>query len=264
MKRSAIAALVVVLVLSAVLFSSGCRRVKLSEVPGARGPSSESTAVPIGAAKRLVTTVRIGAGSLRLHAAETSVPLALEATFRNVPDGWDPQVHYSLEATKGVLGVLQADMSGGRIRDWAVGIPDNEWDLGLAPGVPCDLTLESGVGESILDLRDIDVRKLDVVAGVGKTTVDLSGLRASGVTGRVEGGVGDLELILPKGVGARLTGGDDGIGKREIPGFRRAGDAWVNAEWDSADPKIELRLVHGVGEVTVRTAELAPAVRPAP
>jgi len=234
-----------------VLFSSGCRRVKLSEVPGARGPSSESTAVPLGVATRLATTVRVGAGSLRLHAAEASAALALDATFRNVPDGWDPQVRYSIEATKGVLNVVQADMSGANFRDWAVGIPDNVWDLGLAAGVPTDLTLESGVGESAVDLRDIDVRKLEVVAGVGKTTIDLSGPRTSDITGRIEGGVGDLELILPKGVGVRLTGGDDGIGKRETPGFSRAGDALVNAEWDSAGPMIDLRLTQGVGEVTV-------------
>lgn len=251
MKRNTVVALAVVLVLSVALFSSGCRRVKLSEVPGARGPSSESTTVPLGVATRLATTVRVGAGSLRLHAAEASAALALEASFRNVPDGWDPEVRYSVEATKGVLDVLQADMSGGRLRDWAVGIPDNEWDLGLAAGVPTDLTLESGVGESEVDLRDIDVRKLDVVVGVGKTTIDLSGPRTSDIIGSVDGGVGDLELILPKGVGARLTGGDDGIGKRETPGFSRAGDALVNAEWGLAGPKIELRLTQGVGEVTV-------------
>lgn len=256
MKRNAIAARAVPLVLAALLalvataFATGCRQVRLEDVPGAKGVSSETTRVPLGTAQVLDTTIRMHLGVLRLRAAETS-SAALEASFIRVPGEWQPEVGYSVDATKGALVVRQPDAPQGFC------IPDdgNEWSLALARSVPTTLTLELGLGESTVNLRDVDVRRLDIAAGIGKATIDLTGPRDNDVAGRINCGVGDLTLIVPKDVGVRITGGGGGIGTFEAPGFSRTDEALVNPAWNEDGTTIDLKLTQGVGKVTVKSVE---------
>ena len=51
--------------------------------------------------------------------------------------------------------------------------------------MPTDLSLKLGVGESTIDLRNVDVRDLVVLTGVGSTKIDLTGSRASDITARI-------------------------------------------------------------------------------
>jgi hypothetical protein len=252
MKRSRIALLAVALVvLAALATTTGCRRVKLADGSAGTGATTDQTqTVPIGAATSLRTTVRMALGTMRLGAGEPSSTLALDGGF-SYPPSWKPEVTYAVEATQGALSVIQPEIKG------PPGLTDrdNFWSLALAPGVPTDLTLKMGAGESKINLRGIDITSLDVMSGMGEMTLDLSGPRPHDVHGRIESGVGDLRIIVRRGVGVRFVGGTDGVGNLTADGFTKSDGGLVNSAWGKAGPKIDLTLTRGVGDITVTSAE---------
>lgn len=125
------------------------------------------------------------------------------------------------------------------------------WDLQLNPNVPMRLTVNTGVGSSTLDLRELTLEELHVDTGVGETTVMLPGegrLEAS-----VNGGIGELIVEIPDGIPARIDV-DTGLGDADIPGdFEREGDVYVSPGYDDALDRIDLEIDAGIGQITVRT-----------
>ncbi len=94
------------------------------------------------------------------------------------------------------------------------------------------------------------MRSIDVVAGVGETKIDLSGPRSNDVSGTVTSGVGATTLLLPRDVGVKITGGSGGLGKVSSEDFTRTGNVLTNEAWNQPGPKITLKVVRGVGDLT--------------
>jgi hypothetical protein len=239
-----------VLVLLAALGGAGCRRVKLSDGPNGGGEAQPKT-VALGAATSLDTKIKLGVGTFTLAAADSTPTLALDARFTYPAADWKPIVDYSVEGTLGVLSVIQPEGSVPLLG----ANPSASWDVKLAAGVPTRLSIDTGVGESDIFLRGIDVSTLAFVSGVGQSKIDLSGPRPHDLTGTIDSGVGEVDITVPRSVGVRLTGGADGVGQTTAPGFTKDGDSLVNAAWSQPGPKIDLALTRGVGEIKVISAE---------
>jgi hypothetical protein len=248
MKRIAFAA-TAALALVGLLGAGGCSMVTVTQVPGNKA-TTESRQVPLEGATSLKANVRMGVGELRLS-GESSSTNAVDAQFTYRPASWKPELNYRVSqgasGSVGTLEISQPENSGPP----TFGDNDNTWRLVLAGGVPSNLSLKLGVGESTIDLRGVDVRDLEVITGVGQATIDLTGERTTDVSGSIQGGVGELRLSVPKNVGVRLSGAEDGVGTFSAPGFTDDGGAKVNAAWSQPGPKIDLRLTRGVGEVRV-------------
>jgi N-terminal domain of toast_rack, DUF2154 len=247
-----LAAVVIGLLLLGAMGAAGCRRVKLADAPGGQdGASNQAQTVPLGAATGLDANVHMAVGSLKLAAGEPSSTLALVASFTYPAPSWKPTVDYSVEGTRGTLTVVQPEVS----QPPALGDNHNSWTMKLAAGVPTALSLNLGVGESTVDLRGIDVTALKVVSGVGQTRLDLSGPRMHDVTGTIDSGVGEIDIVVPSGVGVRLAGGAVGVGELSAPGFTGTPEGLVNSAWGSPGPKIQLALSRGVGTIKVTSAD---------
>ncbi len=256
MRKSVVIAVALLLAV-AVLGSTGCRRVKLTETPSGKRleVSTETTAVALGEAEGLDVTVRQGVGVLKLAAGEPSSTTAMDATFSYAPAEWKPEVTYSVEETRGVLYVGQPEIGVGP----NFGTTENEWTIKVAPGMPAKLSLKLGVGESDVDLRGVDVTGLEAITGVGEATFDLSGERTHDLTARIQAGVGELTVRVPSDVGVRIIGAQDGLGDFTAHNFERDdsagatpdGNDLVNAAYSADGPKIELFLTRGIGDVRV-------------
>ena len=236
--------LLLAVVMVATLGSTGCRRVRLEDVEGPAGLETVTKSVALAGAEKVDARMRMAAGEFKLAGGATG---AMDAKFEASPRTWLPEVQYSVEGTSGVLRVTQPNTEGFPF----MGDTRNIWDVKLASGIPVDLDIEFGAGDSAVDLSEVDVRDLHVLTGAGETTVDLTGPRTANVTGDIEAGVGQLTIKVPSDVGVRITGAQDGIGDFNVDGFTGDGDAFVNEAWDTAAVKIELRVQRGVGEVTV-------------
>jgi phage shock protein PspC (stress-responsive transcriptional regulator) len=91
-----------------------------------------------------------------------------------------------------------------------------------------------GAGEQVIDLREV---------------TDLAGL--DGRTLEVEGGVGRIEIILPEGMGARVTADVDGPGQIDLFGHGQGGIDVNSGASVPGDPHITIDAQLGVGEIEV-------------
>lgn len=237
--RIAIAALLA----AALLSGTGCEAF-VKRVP--RPFSSNSVKTPLEGAKTLEADIRFDVGTLSVEGGANG---ALDAEFRYTRDDWKPTVDYDVLGDTGRLELRQPEGSG-----LGIGAHRNEWEIALPEDVPLDLSVTTGVSRSDLSLSDLDLRKLDVNLGTGEADIDLSGIDHDLAAG-IECGVGDLTLRVPKAIGVRITGFEDGIGDYETEGFTRDGDALVNEAYERSDVMIEVALRRGVGDVRVLSAD---------
>jgi hypothetical protein len=260
MNKKTLVAVAAVVLLVAVAFSAGCTRVPLTESQklfgGEPGKSStESTSAPLGGAERIDATIRMGVGDLAVSSV-SSQTAGFTGDFKYNPSSWKPEVTYGVgELADGVrVGVLYVGQpEAGGATKWLDA--ENAWDLALAGGVPMNLSLKMGVGEGSIDLRSVDVRYLEAVTGVGQTEIDLSGPRSSDVSGTITTGVGETTVRLPRDVGVQITGGGDGLGNVSSEGFNGSGNVKTNDAWNQPGPKITLKVVRGVGDITFELVE---------
>ena len=82
-----------------------------------------------------------------------------------------------------------------------VGMAD--WGMTLSPDVEVDIEISSGAADLDLDLRDLNVRRLDIESGTSDIRVQLP--NSAGQTQvDIAGGVTNMEVIVPKDVAARV------------------------------------------------------------
>lgn len=245
MRRTTTALVVSLALFALMMTTTGCTRVRLADDPTTR-TTNESKTVALGGATSVEAEIRQGVGELRLSVEPTGTEL-LKADFEYAPVSWKPTVDYSVSSGVGQLLVEQP--SSGDVA--AFRDTKNTWDLKLAAGVPTKLKLRLGVGTSKVDLRGMDLTSIDAVTGVGDTTIDLSGPRTKDLTGRIEAGVGRITVRLPRGVGVRFSGRQDGVGNFTADGFKAEGNSWVNDAYSGPGPKIDIDFVRGVGDATL-------------
>jgi hypothetical protein len=134
-----------------------------------------------------------------------------------------------------------------------IGRGDLVWDLSLNSQVPIDLNVNSGLGDSTLDLQGLNLTHLNLSGGAGNTTVTLP---AHGTFGaRINGGLGNLNVNVPQGMEVRVTG-SMGLGNREMPdGYIQAGKAYESPGYATARERIDLDLNGGLGNVTMSVVQ---------
>lgn len=187
---------------------------------------------------------RIGAGEIRLAGGAKEL---MEGDFAYTIDAWRPEVRYDGGGFRGHLTILQ-----GKSDDVPLGDTENIWDVRLANGPALDLTVNCGAGENRLDLRELNLRHVEVHVGVGEVYVDLRGQPQHDYTVDISGGVGQVEVLVPAGVGveAKASGG---IGSVDMHGFRKSGDHWVNSAYGKTKVTVHLAVSGGIGEIKVRS-----------
>lgn len=238
---------VTVIALAAVLgATTGCTRVRLQDDPKTK-TFTEGHSIDLKGATTLKATIEQGVGELKVKPSIEATSGAVETIFTFAPEVWRPEV---ISTVEGTAATLHIGMPKGASSPMFANTKNN-WTITLPKGVATDLSLELGVGTSDVDLRGLDLTALEVLTGVGETTVDLSGPRTTGLSGRVEAGIGELTLRLPSNVGVRIISQKSGVGHLSAKGFTESGADFTNAAWSGTGPKIDIELVRGVGDVTL-------------
>lgn len=204
---------------------------------------------PLAGVKRAVVQLSVGAARLSVSAlagGQNLIQGALELPGSVQIDqgykvgGGTATVSYGQKASGINLGIFSSSNAP-------------TWTFRLSGAVPIDLSVQSGVGESRLDLSGLKLSHLSVESGVGDTVVTLPGSGA--FAAELRGGVGDTVVNVPKGLPVRVQV-DVGLGKLNISGpFEKRGDAYVSPSFDKATSRVDLRVEGGVGGVTVRLGQ---------
>jgi N-terminal domain of toast_rack, DUF2154 len=219
----------------AALVASGCEFGSLATGETRR----ETQSIDLGKLDSARVVIRMSAGELRV---QSGTPKMLEANFAyNVPD-WKPVVDYRANGPAGDLTITQPDRSGG------FGDTVNTWELKLNDKVPLDVTASLGAGEADLQLGQMNLRSVEVNMGAGELKMDLRGEPKRDYNVRVQGGVGEATLYLPKDVGisARATGG---LGEISADGLEKRDGVWINPERLNAPVTVHVDVKGGIGEI---------------
>lgn len=203
------------------------------------------------------TEIRMNAGTLQL--STHSKPKA-DLDFIYTREAWMPEV----KLDQGLLLIRQPEEKSFSMRDK----DRNEWDVKLPRSMPGDLKIQMGAGEGIIDLKDAKLNRLEMAAGageftvdlanaaindleisagVGELTLDLSGRRSSNLKGTINGGIGDLTLLLPADSGVRIK--VNGLGSVDHPGLKKRDGYYVNEAYGSSSYSIEITVNGGLGSV---------------
>lgn len=126
-----------------------------------------------------------------------------------------------------------------------------DWTVGLAPDVPLDLRFETGASRSVLDLRGLLVRNLELHTGASDTRLIVPD--AAGATSiKAETGAASLTVEVPAGVAARIRSkmalGSSRVDESRFP---RTTDGWESPDFATAANRVELDLQGGVGSLSV-------------
>lgn len=208
----------------------------------ARNEQVHSThSVELLGAKTVSAEIQMSAGQLNLNGGDSRL---LDADFDYRESEGSPSVEYNVSGDHGQLNIIQEK------DHWHWGTTHNDWRLHFGGSAPLDLTLSMGAGQSDIDLRDLNVSRLEVHIGAGQMTLDLAGARRSNLTADIQGGVGSATVRLPKDVGVRVHA-SGGIGAISTDGLARDGDDYVNAVYGKTPASIELTVQGGVGEIVL-------------
>jgi hypothetical protein len=115
---------------------------------------------------------------------------------------------------------------------------DLMWDIGLSPDVQLSLDIEGSVGQSILDLRGLQIEEVNVSGDVGETTLSLPAMKKT-YNVNIDGGVGRFIINLEESAAVNLTiDGDVGDFAIDVPDNAAVR---VDAEVDIGDLHIDSR-----------------------
>lgn len=231
----------IALALLVSMLASACGAIRFSR---AGEQKTETHLVDLGAATSARVRVEMNFGELKVDSGEEKL---LEGSFNfNVPD-WQPQVSYEVDGSLGSLVVSQPEKNNSLInRDG-----QNRWDLRLSKGVPIELEISTGAGISELNLSTLNLTSLKIETGAGNGTIDLSGGWEHDLTATIQGGVGNVTVLLPRGMGVRVDV-KTGIGSVETSGLLKDGDGYINDEFGKSLSTLNLEIQAGIGTVDLQ------------
>jgi hypothetical protein len=240
MMRKRTLRLVVLFAVLVALLVSGCGEVS-------HEAHTESQRVELGGAESARVEINMGAGVLQIAGGAQDL---LEANFTYSQESWRPEVDYAVSGSEGVLSIKQPSVTG------IVPSPElrYEWALRFNSEVPMEMKIEMGVGGGELELGDLNLSKLDVDVGVGGVELSLDGDWEANLKATISGGVGGLNITLPRDVGVRVEA-ESGLGGVDARDFHKEGDVYTNDAYGSSDVTLNLRIEVGVGGVELNLAD---------
>jgi len=97
------------------------------------------------------------------------------------------------------------------------------------------------------------VSDLNVDVALGRTTVTLPG--KGGGNAKVEGAIGEIVVIIPEGMEARIQASVP-LGSRALPdGYQRQEDVYTSPGYARADDRVDLDVSLAIGSIRVRHAQ---------
>ncbi|MBK9125437.1 MAG: hypothetical protein IPM16_20260 [Chloroflexi bacterium] len=269
---------------------------KISEVVGNVGEEPETSYFDEKIGEATVAKVEISGGMGKLHVH----PVEDETLLAQVETKHVGKMNYVVSqsgngAGKNVKIENQVMKGGFRGIIGGMGKKDLYVDAALTTKIPLELKVETGVGEALVDVRDLSLISAFVEGGVGPATVylpegDYKAKVEAGVgpltvnvpahlksTLRVEGGVGpctvnvpagaDLTLDVEAGVGPmviRLAAGtpfmvdyEGGLGPFHRPEglVQKSKKVWQTEGYDLASESVFVKLEGGVGPCKILFVE---------
>jgi hypothetical protein len=258
----------------------------LSSMAGDEEVQHSTFDVPLAASEVAEVDIDFSVGEAFVSALPAESDLLMSADLRHIGDielvdEGETQRYITLKQK------VSASRAGQSIQQGLRALADRQnlrWDVMLSPAVPLVMDIDGGVGPSELDLSGLQLKRLKADTGVGELTLTLPAqdtmyeASIDGGVGRtriyipdgtvamldVDGGVGAVEITIPPGAAVQLKA-DGGLGSVSVPASMqvkgKAKDFGMSGTWqtdgyDLAEDRIIIHYDGGVGQLTIREAEL--------
>ena len=226
-----------------------------------RGQWSE----PLGTAAAISASIDVDHGDVTVAdslpaGAALDGDIAIQTQYRA---GGDVPIARSWRVADGqgtaTLGSASADPPHAVLR-WLQSPEQASWDVGVNPQVPLDLAVDVAVGSARIDLTGLTTTRFSVNVAVGSARVVVGDDAETTGISRIRVGVGDVRLVVPADVPARIqvTAGISDI--TGTAGFTFDGIHYTNAAWRArTDLSTGIDIVIETGTGSVSLATLTPA-----
>jgi len=185
-----------------------------------------------------------GAGDVFVHSMDDP---ALLVSGKVVSQGGIETIQeYSLNGNRGIYRLRQSGATIG----FRIGSEERTWDVGVTGAIPLEIRLNQGAGRSTLELRKLNVDRLDVSTGVGQVRVVLP--ETGGMRGKINAAIGQIVIEVPKGIGLRFRSGVALGNVNTPPGYGKSDRVYTSPDYEQAQVKIELEADLAIGNITIR------------
>ncbi len=211
----------------------------------------EAIAVNTGNATAARLELQVGAGTLTLDAeAPPDLLLAGELESRTTGDT------YSISEAQRPGGRSVIRLNNSASREYSIfpgQAPSEEWTLHLTPHIPTEIRVDAGAAEIDLDLRNLDLQRLEIKAGAAD--IDVVMPAAAGKTeASIEVGAASLRITVPEGVAAHIEV-DAGLSSVQIDEGRFAqqkDDVYTSPGFERAANRLDITIEAGASHVEIR------------
>jgi hypothetical protein len=198
-------------------------------------------------ANELEVELNLGAGKMEVSEGTEEW---VEGVVQISDNKLKPDVSYKLKKD---IGHITIDQPSTKFGNFTKGSLKNEWDVKLSREVPINLNVNAGASETVLNLQGLNLSNLQVDAGVGDITIDLSGDWEESFDVNLSLGVGSAKILLPEKVGVKVVA-SKGIGDTNFKGLISEGDGvYVNEAYENSDVIITINTDLGIGSATFET-----------
>ena len=212
---------------------------------------------PLGNTQSAILELELGLDHVTTGRAEDPDQLVVADLVsemdRNVASNWIGSSRYdpTIEWDGHTVTVRMRHSKDPELATSLVGENERRWRLGLNTNVPFEIVVNGGVGASTLDLTGLIIRRLEVNGGIGEIKV-IFPYRDGLLEVVVYGGVGDIEMRVPRGVGASIVI-DRGIGDIAINSrfSRMAEGTYESEDYRSSTSRLQIRVDVGFGDVII-------------
>lgn len=200
---------------------------------------------PVGRAQKAEVKIEAGISQLSVRSGNAAnlvegsiTPLSFERVKTDAQESGET-LTYTVKSQGGTFGFPT------RLNNFPAAV----WDLRLSPAVEMKLAVDTGVGESEIDLSGLKLSEFKLNTGIGDTEVTLPAAGRFKVD--VDSGVGNLTIRIPKALAARIQA-DNGIGNVQVHGdLDRSGKTYESRDWAQAQNRVEIEIDGGVGDISV-------------
>ncbi len=166
-----------------------------------------------------------------------------------------PEAALDLNANTGV-GSSTIDLSGLKLQslNLQTGVGETKLSMLQPNRGTCErVEISAGVGEfELIGLGNLGFRTFNFRGGVGESTLDFSGDWSQIGEVRVEVGVGEVLLRIPRSLGAEIRMNKGFFSDANLPEFRKEGNTYFSQNLDRVDKVLRFRVQAGIGGVSVR------------
>ena len=127
---------------------------------------------------------------------------------------------------------------------------ENDLTVKLSSELPTDISLNLGVADTRLDLREVLVNDLDIEIGVASLDL-IMGDRAEIARVNLRSGVSSVKISLPDNVGSRIII-KEGLSSKQLKDLEKIDDkTYQTVNYDEAEKKIEIDLDIGLSRLEI-------------